>query len=268
MRGILSQHEELYRYDYLYVQTPADADFFCHFHNEYELLFFYNGNADFNIENQVFHLKKNDLLLIKPSQYHKLCLLSNVPYGRHVFTFQRRVLSAEELEILNNASPIYHIEKENLIEHEFENLKYCESLYEERDFEKLKETSLHSMLAHIKYLPKTNESFHQRHGLIDEIIDYINENIEQPLSAQLLSDRFFISKSYVEQLFVRHLKISCKRYINKKKILYAQTLISTGVPAVKAAELCAYENYSTFYRQYKLIIGIPPIQDKSDGTEA
>lgn len=262
MKGILSQHDELFRYDYLYEKRPVSTDFFAHFHNEYELFLFQSGNASLNIDNKVFQLRKNDLLIIHPTQYHKLCVLSSVPYARHVFNFQRRVLSAKEIEILKNADSVYHIENDSLIANAFATLKNCERIYSPEDFEQLKELTLRSVLINLKYLPKTEESFHQQHTRMDDIIDFINEHIEEPLNSQILADNFFISKSSIDRAFVKKMQISCKRYINKKKILHAQTLISEGVPALKAAERCSYESYATFFRQYKTILGIPPIQDK------
>lgn len=264
MKGILAQHDELFRYDYLYEKTPVFADFFSHFHNEYELLFFQSGNATFNIDNKVFSLRKNDLLIIQPAQYHKLCILSPTPYSRHVFNFQRRVLSAKELALLQNADPVYHIENNGVIANAFATLKSCEPVYSTEDFEQLKKLTLRSILMQLSYLPKTKENLSQERTLMDDMLDFINEHIEEPLSAQILADNFFISKSSVDRAFVGNMQISCKRYINKKKILHAQTLISEGSPALKVAERCAYENYTTFFRQYKTILGIPPIQDKHD----
>ena len=264
MKGILSQHDELFRYDYLYEKAPVSTDFFCHFHNEYELLFFQSGNASFNIDNKVFPLHKNDLLIIHPAQYHKLCVLSSMPYARHVFNFQRRVLSEKEIETLKNANSVYHIDSDSLIANAFATLKACESVYSAEDFEQLKELTLRSILMNLQYLPKTEENFNQPHTRMDDILDFINEHIEEPLTAQIIADNFFISKSSVDRMFVEKMQISCKRYINKKKILYAQTLISEGVPVLKAAERCSYESYATFFRQYKTILGISPIQDKTD----
>ncbi len=187
-----------------------------------------------------------------------------MPYARHVFNFQRRVLSAKEIETLKNAAPVYHIENDSLIANAFTTLKACESVYSDEDFEQLKELTLHSILMNLQYLPKAEENFHQPNTRMDDMLDFINEHIEEPLNAQILADNFFISKSSVDRAFVEKMQISCKRYINKKKILHAQTLISEGVPALKAAERCSYESYATFFRQYKTILGIPPIQDKFD----
>lgn len=262
MKGILSQHDELFRYDYRYEKAPISSNFFCHFHNEYELLFFQSGNASFNIDNKVFPLRKNDLLIIHPAQYHKLCVLSSVPYARHVFSFQRRVLSVKEVETLKNAAPIYHVENDSFIANAFTTLKACESLYSPEDFEQLKELTLRSILINLQYLPKVEENFQHSHTRMDDMLDFINEHIEDPLNAQILADNFFISKASVDRAFVEKMQISCKRYINKKKILHAQTLISEGIPALKAAERCSYESYATFFRQYKMILGVSPIQDK------
>ena len=264
MKGILSHHDELIRYDYLYEKSPEATNFFCHFHNEYELLLFHSGNASFSIDNHVFPLRKNDLLIIHPAQYHKLCVLSSMPYERCVFNFQKRVLSAEEIDVLKNVPPLHHIEKDSVIFNVFSALKHCQNIYSPQDFETLKDQALHCILTNLKYLPATSESFQPRHTRMDELIDFINEHIEEPLTSQILAENFFISRSSVDRMFVENLNISCKKYINKKKILHAQTLISEGVPALKAAEMCAYENYATFFRQYKNILDISPIKDKDN----
>lgn len=267
MKGILFPHDDLFRFDYTCEKNPVETNYFAHFHNEYELLLFHTGNANFNIDNKVFQLRKNDLLIIHPAQYHKLCLLSPVPYARFVFSFQKRVLSPEEIETLKNAAPVYHIETTSLIANAFSTLKECAHTYPTEDFERLKELTLRSILIHLKYLPKSKEFFNQQHTRMDDIIDFINEHIEEPLNAKILADNFFISKSSVDRIFVEKLQISCKKYINKKKILHAQTLISEGMPALKAAERCSYENYATFFRQYKTILGVPPIQDKETNPD-
>ena len=217
MKGILSPHDELFRYDYLHEKNPVATDFFGHFHNEYELLFFQSGNASFNIDNKVFSLRKNDLLIIHPAQYHKLCVLSSMPYARHVFNFQRRILSAKESETLKNVVPVYHIESGSLIANAFTTLQTCESVYSAEDFEQLKELTLHSILMNLQYLPKTEGSFHQPHTRMDDMLDFINEHIEEPLNAQILDDNFFISNSSVDRAFVEKMQISCKKYINNKK---------------------------------------------------
>lgn len=265
MAVIFSDHKESLRFDYISDNTPEVKDFFLHLHNDYEFLLFLSGNADFTIGNKVRNLVKNDLLIIRPAQYHKLCLLSSIPYKRYVFNFKKSNLTESEIAFLETNS-LYHVKDNGLIKSMFENLKNVRATYTEEDFENLMRATLHLTIAHLKYLPKCEE-FVATHSVIDQILNYIDEHLEEPLTSQILAEKFFMSRSSVEHKFIQSLKISCKQYINKKKILHAQNMIMDGVPATKAAEKCGYENYSTFYRQYLTVTGSAPLQDRNDASK-
>lgn len=254
-------HKESTRFAHLHDHKPGGEDFFFHSHNDYEFLYFIGGNADFVIENKIYSLNKNDLLVILPTQQHKLCILSSTPYERCVFNFKKNNLRADEIAFLETAAPVYHIAKTSIIKSLFDGLTNMSSIYSKEDFEKFKRMSLHLMITDMKYLPKSNE-FSVEHSSIAKMIEYINDHIEEPVSAEMLADNFFISRSAVDREFRKELNISCKQYINKKKIIYAQSLIMRGVSITKAAEICGYENYTTFYRQYKSVLGIYPLQDR------
>ena len=58
-----------------------------HFHLIYELLFFVSGNVDLVLENKIYHLKPNDLVLIKPGQHHYVIPQSEETYERYVIKF-------------------------------------------------------------------------------------------------------------------------------------------------------------------------------------
>ena len=48
-------------------RNPVKEDFRRHLHNEYELYYFLEGNSDYLVGDSVYRLRKNDLLLIRPS---------------------------------------------------------------------------------------------------------------------------------------------------------------------------------------------------------
>ena len=256
-------HKETLRFDHLYDKTPSGEDFFFHFHNDYEFLYFIGGNANFVIENKVYSLKKNDFLVIRPAQRHKLCLLSPIPYERCVFNFKKSNLSSDEISFLKNAGSVYHIEKDSVTAKVLEVLTAAGKFYSAEDFEKLKLMSLHSIITDIKYLTKSKE-YTLKSSLIDKMTEYIDNHIGSPLTSLILAEAFFISRSSVDREFQSELHTSCQQYIIRRRIIYAQSLIMLGIPATKVAEMCSYVNYTTFYRQYKSVLGVPPIQDKLD----
>ena len=233
-------------------------------HNDYELLFFYRGNADYIIENQTYHLKKNDLLLIKPMVYHGIRILSSETYERGVFNFAKQALSDTQWEQLETASPIYHVTEHSPIKNIFDNLRSCESIFDKQEFEYLVNTSLYNILINLRYLTSKENTLENRQDKLDNILQYIHSHLEMDLNTQVLSERFFVSKSWIDHAFKAHLNISPKQYINQKKILYAQSLILSGVPIMEAFERCNYKNYTTFYRQYKAFLGYEPFFDKNN----
>lgn len=261
-------HSKHLHFDYLLDTSPTASDrkndYYCHMHNDYEVLFFYKGNADYTIENQSFHLKTNDMLIIKPMVYHGLNVLSSEPYERCVFNFSKMVLSEEQHAVIEKASPIYRIEENSPIRYIFDTLRACEKVLSEKEFEYMINSSLYNILANLRHLPARKRHTKSESTKLDEIIEYIHSHPEAELNTQTLAERFFVSKSWIDHTFKTHLKMSPKQYINQKKILYAQSLILSGTPITEAAEKCNYKNYTTFYRQYLTFLGHEPYQDRKD----
>lgn len=48
------------------------------------------------------------------------------------------------------------------------------------------------------------------------------------------------------------------QYVRNKKVLYAQNLIKSGIRPTKAYTMAGFEDYTTFYRSYKLFFGHSP----------
>lgn len=262
-------HSTHLRYDYLLdLQPTSEArkrEYYQHMHNDYEILFFYKGNADYIIENQRYHLNTNDMLIIKPMVYHGLHVLSSEPYERCVFNFARSILTEEQIRFLDETSPIHHLESNGAIHHIFDTMRASEDLLSSAEFEFMTNSSLHNILSLLKHLPMGNSPIKSETKL-DEIIAFINTHPELSLNSQTLANRFYVSKSWLDHTFKTYLKISLKQYINQKKVLYAQSLILSGTLPTKAAELCNYKNYTTFYRQYLYFLGHEPYLDRKGGS--
>ena len=56
-----------------------------HYHEFYELFFFLNGHIDYVVEDQIFEMRRGDLLVIPPSTLHNPIFRDfDVPYERYV----------------------------------------------------------------------------------------------------------------------------------------------------------------------------------------
>ena len=254
----------------MYYENPEQSDYYSHMHNDYELFYFMEGDAEYIIGSAVYHLEKHDLLIIKPLTYHHLHLLSSEPYERAHFNFLQKDVLPEVLSFLENeeVSSIFHIPPENPIRRIFDELKQMQTVYSETEFNYFKHTALNLILLHLKYdypfiTPKSAKSLtFANNDVLLNIIQYIDDNSDKVITVNDLANKFYMSPSWIVHTFKNALNISVTQYINKRRISFAQKLLLSGISAHKAAELCDYDNYTTFFRQYKKYLGKSPMEDR------
>ena len=98
-----------------------------------------------------------------------------------------------------------------------------------------------------------NDSF------IQEINQYIENNLKEDLSINSLSQRFFISKNKLYSIFKENYGTTVNDYIINKKTEKAKELLkNTNDPIYKIAEDVGLSNYTYFCKLFKRKTGITP----------
>ncbi len=253
------KEETLFSFNYIPCPNPTEMAI-THLHTSYEILFFYEGDANYHIGGKIYHLIKNDLLIIKPSVYHNISLLSSRPYSRIVLNFYATDLPEAVGSFLQNSSDVYHIPEGSPVFQILEAMRYAFEVLPHEIFEQFFNYSVTNVLLLLPHV-KSNaviESSLAPVSTFDQILSYIDKNPDKPLTLDSLSETFFLSKSHISHLFKQKLQTSAMQYINRKKLSYAHTLLLSGIPPVQVAEKCSFNDYSTFYRLYKKLFGTMP----------
>ena len=95
--------------------------------------------------------------------------------------------------------------------------------------------------------------------IINNVIEYIEQNISEPIKLQNLSDEFFISEFHFSRLFKVIVGISLKQYIlGRKMTVAAEKLISTNNTVFSIAHQLGFEYPETFSRAFKKQFNISP----------
>lgn len=254
-------------YDYLKTNSavPDDINYQPHFHSTYEMLYTLNiGEAYYNISASKFRIGVKDLIIIQPGMLHNLQIIPGQEYERIVMYFSKENIHSDLHDFLHTMSKIYHIQDDSPIETAFSLLQKNSKLFSKEEFTRTLEGVVNIILTHLKYSheEKTTEILNAQNSTINKILNYIDENITQPLNADNISEIFFVSKSWLSHNFKKYLNISLKKYINQKKLLHIERLISAGIPISKAVENCSFANYATFFRQYKQYANKKPSANK------
>ena len=243
-------------------EHPSQEGFFRHIHEEYELLYFVEGDAEYVIESAVYRLKKGDLLLIKPRAYHYLKLLTPSPYERFVINFKTDGLPTETVEFLQSAKELYSLPDDSFIHSLFREWKTREKDFSQETNEFFAQNVLGAVLTLLKAIPNAKSVKPEKlHDTLKAIMAYIENEPTAKICIPEVAEKFFVSPSWIVHTFQKELGISFSQYVGKKKMLYAKQLLTSGLTPTQAAEQCGFFEYSTFYRQYKKHWGTSPKED-------
>ena len=96
--------------------------------------------------------------------------------------------------------------------------------------------------------------------VVDQVVEYINEHYNEPLTLDDLSERFFISKYHLLRKFDRQVGTTVHRYILQKRLLIAKQLLGSGLAPSEVCQHCGFGDYANFYRAFRAEYHITPRQ--------
>lgn len=92
---------------------------------------------------------------------------------------------------------------------------------------------------------------------------YMDANYMLPLTPDGLARQFAVSRSTLMEQFPKETGLTVKQYLHHRRIEQAKKLLATGSVSVReTAKLVGYEDFSTFYRNFKKLTGHSPSQHK------
>ena len=254
-------------YNHTVFRSPSEESdsFPIHSHNAYELLFFTRGKATYHIEDRTYHLKKNDLVIIRPRQYHHVEIHSDEVYERYVLNLTPNLLGLDMERLLPENVEVINWDRNNVVTQNFMKSDYYHSALSDEDFGNILLCLIKELLFNISI------SHHNTYSVptslspvITNAIEYINAHLFAIRSVKEISDYLYISETYFYKIFKEQLKLSPKRYIVEKRLLAAQYMIMTGKKPTEVFGKCGFETYPAFYKRYTDFFGYCP----SKSTEA
>ena len=246
-----------------------------HYHEFDKLILLLGGKVTYVVEGVTYFLQPWDVLLVQHSLIHKPIIDPAEPYERVVVWLDRTWLS-------EHSDP-------------GERLDACFDTVRERGFHLLR-TDGARRLEYMRTIQRLEETLHSKEFgagrladtlcqqlLIDvnrdvlasrtaaeapdsyrvdpkmeEILQYIVHHLDEDLSVDSLSKRFYLSRYYLMHRFKAVTGFTVHQYISQKRLLLAGELIRQGVPVMKAAEQAGFAEYSTFLRAFQNTFHMSP----------
>lgn len=96
---------------------------------------------------------------------------------------------------------------------------------------------------------------------INDIIEYINENITEDLSLDKIAKKFFLTKQYLCKIFKKNTGYTINKYISYRRIVLVREAYFGGMSLSEACYKAGFNDYSSFYRAYSKIANESPRKD-------
>ena len=112
------------------------------------------------------------------------------------------------------------------------------------------------LLSHILF----ENAIHIDYGeLVDKAVEYIEENISEPITIERLSNELFVSKNKLYDGFHSYFDCTVNEYITRRRIEVAKKLlVSTDRSAEDIASSVGLKNYCYFSKLFKRRVGMTP----------
>ncbi|MDD5937307.1 MAG: AraC family transcriptional regulator [Clostridiales bacterium] len=255
-----------------------------HYHEFSKVILFISGNVTYMVEGKTYQLKPWDILLVQHHEIHRSIIQPGKQYERIILWINREFLEQPLLQPYNlnqcfvttmetrtnlvRTNAKQRIEFYNLLnelKHSMNNKEFGYELYSYTLFLQAmivlnRLSTMHQKLD-AKNLAQSNQT-------VDQMIEYIQQNLSGDLSIETISKQLYLSSSYLMHLFKDTTGTSLHSYINKKRLSNAVDLLKQGIPATTASVQSGFSDYSTFIRNFRKTYHCTPKQymENSTGT--
>ena len=231
-------------------------------HTYHEIFLFIDGDAEFISESGRIKIAPYTTVIIPKETFHQFVVLGEEwKYCRCVFSFTY-VTELDEL-IDTKMNQIYVLQDKKIAEL----ILLVRDMMSTDITQTEKSIFAKAILAQILVMIVRDSTFNgdtysHFHPTTKQIISYINKNLPQQITIDILAEYLSLSPSYISHLFKRDMHISIYKYILEKRLIMANSKIKKSIPPIQAAEAVGFHDYSGFYRQYQKMFGYPPSKTK------
>ncbi len=245
-----------------------------HHHDFYEIFFLISGDVTYTIESKLYKVEPGDILLISPRELHQVHIRpEREVYERYVLWVDPRAikrLSTERTDLtlcMDPSCPRYRNQLHMNPEDQRRIYEIVDKLYGELHDggfgdELMPECLLTLLLVEINRIAQREtapaEDVTRVSHVVSQVVEYISQHYGESLSLEELADRFYVSKYHLSHEFNRLVGTSVHRYIMKKRLQIARSLMAQGVKPSHVWLDCGFGDYTGFYRAFKAEYGVSP----------
>lgn len=220
-------------------------NFTCHNHPYLELMYFLDGKANINIQNEKMNVSLFDAIIYPRYMFHQESLISN---KRHEVI----ALWIDAPEIVLDSS-IHVCDSNGQLRWLFE------SIHMESKNSNLCPSLLSNYIKALLILIVRNSIASSNNDSIEKIRQYIHNNFSEKITISQLAEIDHCSESYLSRRFKQLTGTTIVKYINKTRINAATHILVTSNASIEQVSyLAGFDSPKYFCKVFKEATGLSP----------
>lgn len=247
-----------------------------HYHNFYEIIYVLEGEYSSLLENQVYHLKKGDFLLIDSNIMHRYYPMpeKDASSKRIILWITKNMLEklsdgAMDLSACFNGGescayrfPVYY---EEMLRGYLMKLVMSELVDGQHSGSKevMDRGHLTLFFAYFNLLYRRKEYWFKEeettsHPLVEAISSYIEAHIQENITVDDLAGHAHMSKYHFLRKFKELTGTTAHAFLIDKRLLHAVEGLRKGKAITQVWQDAGFTDYSSFLRNFKSTFGVSP----------
>lgn len=240
-----------------------------HFHDYYELYYLEEGVRYHVINDELYLLHANELILFAPHVMHRSYGDADVPFQRTLAYFVPDEINSPSLaQLLLTKTGAYRLDSNSIKQiHPILNQMLAEQSTDEPFSQEYIHNLLNLLLIEIVRLNnKVKKS--EKSNRMTNVLSYIHEHYNDELTVELLAEEAYISQYHLCREFKRFTNSTIVQYINTTRIMNAQRMIlETDKSYTQISADTGFSNVTHFNRVFKQILGQSPSEYKRSAAQ-
>lgn len=252
-----------------------------HTHKYFQVFFISKGSLEHCLKEQKAVLKRGDMFIVPPSTVHYITPEKNTVF--YSFSFMEEFLDEQPTTnkfVKSFIRSLKSKEKQALkakVTIQSEEILYVENIMAQilKEFDKKPLAYYENIQAYAnillimlarEYFKKVSanisDHFENHKQFVLHGVEYIENNFTEKISLDEISKKSAMSKSNFCSLFLKLTGHTFNDYLNICRIKMASEYIKKGYKITSIYGLCGYNDFSTFYRNFRKIMGMSPQEYK------
>lgn len=264
LSGIAEIYTEISYNNRFYAVDDATRDG-EHIHDFYEIYVYLSGDVSFFAEDNVYEVKRGDIIIMAPNEIHRCIYHSDTVHEHFCIWIKELPFTSEALKrdfAKNKLISLSDNERERLIDN-------CFSFYESSDGEDaLRLRAAKSFFDILDVICGKSRDAIEAKSLpssFSSIVGYISRHYTEPgFSVTDICEKFYISKSTLCRNFQRYFQTTPSGYIEAKRLSEAKKFLLAGQSVQSACLKSGFSDCSYFIMRFRKKFGITPYKYQRD----